>query len=193
MAQQPDANPKRAPKDRILDVVEDLCATVGPHRLQHATVAQTLGIKPPSLYAHFKSMSAIIEAVTLRALVAIEATYDNLDPTLTSIEKLNESQSRQIDLLVKRPGIARLVLLDLSQPGGSETISWQTPEIVRITGIEKQLFESAVAENSLETEDFSLWFGRRLGGLYVALSYQWLRIDTLSAERIADLKRSLTI
>lgn len=182
---------KKNSKDHILDVVERLCAEVGPQRLQHALIAKELGIKPPSLYAHFSSMQAILEAVTRRGLGQILLCYDNVDESLGAMQALNFIQGRQVDLLVQRPGIARLVLLDLSQPGGTEAIGWQTPEIVRITEIELELFQRAVADGDLPDADFFLWFSQRMGALYVSLSYEWLRLGALDPERIEMLKHSL--
>lgn len=182
---------KKNTKDQILDVVEGLCATIGPQRLQHATIAAKLGIKPPSLYAHFPSMQAILEAVTLRALTAILATYEDLNESLSAKSALDLCQSRQVDLLLLRPGIARLVLTDLSQPGGAEAIGWYTTEIVKITTIERGLFERAVADGQIEDCDFFLWFSSRMGALYVSMSYEWLRCGEIGEKRADLLKKVL--
>ncbi|WP_353476857.1 TetR/AcrR family transcriptional regulator (plasmid) [Salipiger sp. H15] len=180
-------------KDHILDVVEQLCAEVGPYRLRHAQVARHLGIKPPSLYAHFPSMNDMLAAATRRALEAIRATYEELGESISPAAALDRSQARQVDLLVARPGIARLVLFDLSQPGGAETVAWDMPEIEQITACEEALFDRAVAAGQIPAQDFPIWFSTRMGALYVGLSYEWLRPEPKDPSRIMMLKKSLQL
>ena len=185
--------PRKNTKEHILNVVEGLCAEVGPQRLQHATVAKELGIKPPSLYAHFPSMQAMLEAVSRRALGEILNCYQGLDESKGPLEALNQVLFKQVDLLVARPGIARLVLFDLSQPGGTDAIGWQTPEIVKITEVEQRFFQDGVAQGDIADRDFFLWFSQRMGALYVSLSYEWLRHGTISEKRVQLLKSSLAL
>ena len=180
-------------KDRIMDVVENLCAQSGPLSLKHTTIAKELGIKPPSLYAHFPSMAAIFTATTKRALKEISITYNSIDGLYSPIEALNLIQSRQIDLLITRPGIARLVLFDLCQPGGMETIDWNTLEIVQITEKERTLFEKAISLKLISEQDFEFWFSTRIGALYIALSYEWLKTSKITPERVLALKKYLQI
>lgn len=134
----------------------------------------------------------IIDAVTRRALKAILDTYENLDEQLSAKEALDICQTRQVDLLISRPGIARLVLMDLSQPGGAETIGWTTPEIVEITRIERDLFDQAVLVGDIQDCDFYFWFSNRMGALYVSLSYELLRNGEISLERSQLLKKALS-
>lgn len=185
--------PRKKSKDHILDVVENLCAEVGPMRVQHAAVAKALGIKPPSLYAHYPSMNAILAAATMRAMRAICETYEGLVEAGNPIDSLNESQSRLVDLLVERPGIARLVLHDFSTPGGAEITNWETPEIIEITQNEKTLFDRAVDQGLIEDLDFSVWYGARMGSVYVGLSYQWLFSRKLDKNRVEALKAALAL
>lgn len=180
-------------KNRIMDVVENICAQSGPLSLKHTIVAKELGIKPPSLYAHFPSISAIFAATTTRALKEIVTTYDAIDDAYSPVEALNIITSRQIDLLIARPGIARLVLCDLCQPSGIETIDWDTLEIVQITKKERMLFEKAISLKLISEQDFEFWFSTRMGALYITLSYEWLRTSTISPERIVALKKHLQI
>ncbi|MGO3455825.1 MAG: TetR/AcrR family transcriptional regulator [Marinomonadaceae bacterium] len=184
---------KKHTKDQILDVVELLCAKIGPYRLKHTTIAKEMNIKPPSLYAHYPSMTAILAATTRRALGEISSTYLDIEEACSPIEALNISQNRQIDLLVARPGIARLVLFDLSQPGGAETVAWDTPEIVQITEKERYLFNLILEQGVVLGDDFELWFSSKMGALYSALSYEWLRSDKITLERINALKCHLKV
>ena len=180
-------------KDRIMDVVENLCTQHGPLSLKHTKVAKELGIKPPSLYAHFPSMAAILTSTIERALKEISITYDNIDHSYSPVEALNIIQSRQIDLLISRPGIARLVLFDLCQPGGIQAINWNTLEIVQITEKERTLFEKSIPLKLIPEQDFEFWFSTRMGALYIALSYEWLKSPQISPERVIALKKYLQI
>lgn len=169
-----------------------MCAEVGPRDVQHSEIAKRLGIKPPSLYAHYTSIDEILAATYKRSLEELLETYRQNNEQISAIEALNQSSSRQVDLLLERPGIARLVLADLSQNGGISIALENSTEIEKITQTEKQLFEEAVQAEDLEPTDFTPWYGSRLGMLYVTLSYEWLSNKTIPQSRADEIKKFLS-
>lgn len=63
---------------QILDVAEVVLEAVGLDRFGIGELARALGIKPPSLYKHFASLTAIEHALISRAFVRIGAAFDDV-------------------------------------------------------------------------------------------------------------------
>ncbi len=180
-------------KEILLDVAEQLCAEVGSQAVRHAEIAKRVGIKPPSIYAHFDSLDDILSAVARRGLLAMLATYDGLPETLSPVEALNLVQNRQIDYLVAHPGFTRLALADLNLPGGTAAVAANLDLIDAIDERERHLFDKAVAMNLIPPDDFSLWLGRRTGAVYVTLSLEWLKGRTITSDRLEQIKTYLSL
>lgn len=184
---------QRVSKELLLDVAEQLCAEVGSQAVRHAEIAKRVGIKPPSIYAHFDSLDDILAAVTRRGLLAMLATYEALPEGLNPVQALNLIQNRQIDYLVAHPGFTRLALADLNLPGGTTAVASNIDLIHAIDNQERQLLERAIAEGQIAPVDFALWVGRRAGAVYVTLSMEWLNHRTISPERLEEIKAYLEL
>lgn len=180
-------------KDRILDVAEALCAEVGPIGVRHSEIAARVGIRPPSIYAHYPSLEAILAAVSRRGLEATRATYAGLEDIDSPVAALNLAQDRQVDLLVAHPGFTRLVLADLSLPGGSTAIEANMDLVEEINAQDRSLFLRAVDQGEVAMVDPDLWLAQRLGSLYVVLSMEWMTQETLTPQRVAEIKGFLHI
>lgn len=184
---------QRVSKELLLDVAEQLCAEVGSQAVRHAEIAKRVGIKPPSIYAHFDSLDDILAAVTRRGLLAMLATYEALPKGLSPVQALNLIQNRQIDYLVAHPGFTRLALADLNLPGGTTAVASNIDLIHAIDNQERQLLERAIAGGAIAPVDFALWVGRRAGAVYVTLSMEWLNHRTISPERLEQIKTYLEL
>lgn len=180
-------------KEILLDVAEQLCAEVGSQAVRHAEIAKRVGIKPPSIYAHFDSLDDILSAVARRGLLAMLATYDGLPEATNPVDALNQVQNRQIDYLVAHPGFTRLALADLNLPGGTAAVASNLDLIDVIDARERQLFDRAIAMGLIPPADFSLWLGRRTGAVYVTLSLEWLNGRTITSGRLEQIKAYLAL
>lgn len=60
-------------RDRILDEAERIIATKGPDGLSLQEVADAVGIRPPSIFSHFRGIPALSEAVYRRVLEGLAA------------------------------------------------------------------------------------------------------------------------
>lgn len=180
-------------REILLDVAEQLCAEVGSQAVKLAEIAKRVGIKPPSIYAHYDCLDDILSAVARRGLLAMLATFDGLPETLSPVEALNLAQNRQIDYLVAHPGFTRLALADLNLPGGTAAVAANLDLIDAIDERERHLFDKAVAMGLIPPDDFSLWLGRRAGAVYVTLSIEWLKGRTITPERLEQIKSYLSL
>ncbi len=180
-------------KNQIINVAEALCAEVGPHEVRHNEVAARVGIKPPSLYAHFDSFESILAAVARRGLEITLETYSDIDDFDSAVEALNVTQARQIDILAAHPGFARLVLADLSLPGGPHAIEANIELVEELKALEHELFDRAVSQGQIEVADFPLWLAQRLGSLYVTMSMEWSTNPVIPSTRLEEIKEFLAI
>jgi AcrR family transcriptional regulator len=72
-------------RDRILEVAEELIALHGMEGFQLKDVAERVGIRPPSIFAHFRSREAVGEAVALHELEQSGHAFDDEDVELVAI------------------------------------------------------------------------------------------------------------
>jgi AcrR family transcriptional regulator len=63
--------PRSDTRERILNVGEDLIAQYGMEGFQLKDVAERIGIRPPSIFAHFAGRDAIAQAIAERMLLRI--------------------------------------------------------------------------------------------------------------------------
>ena len=113
------AGPEPATRDRIVVAAEDLIARHGIEGLQVKEIAARVGIRPPSVFAHFGGRDAIVSAVVERLLRRIEALFDA--PAAGTPEEELRARTRRLALfLVDNPADARILLRDLAQAGAPD-------------------------------------------------------------------------
>jgi AcrR family transcriptional regulator len=100
-------------REKILEAAERLIAAHGAEGLQLKDVADAVGIRPPSIYAHFESRDAICRAVARRLYGGIMAAV-KLDRSHDPMEALLQALDDYVRYLAGRPAHLRLVLRDLA-------------------------------------------------------------------------------
>jgi AcrR family transcriptional regulator len=100
-------------REKILEAAERLIAAHGPEGFQLKDVADAVGIRPPSVYAHFESRDAICRAVAQRLYDGIVAAV-RIDQTRDPMEALLQLLEDYVRYLADRPAHLRLVLRDLA-------------------------------------------------------------------------------
>jgi len=98
-------------REKILEAAERLTATHGAEGFQLKNVADAVGIRSPSVYAHFESRDAICRAVAHRLYDGIMATV-SIDQTRDPMEALLQLLDDYVHYLADRPAHLRLVLRD---------------------------------------------------------------------------------
>ena len=109
-------------REKILAAAEQLIATRGLDGFQLKDVAEAVGIRPPSVYAHFDGREAIAHAVALRFYRALDATL-RIDTLLEvdPIDALRTIVGRATRLFASHPGYLRLVLRDAERSAFPES------------------------------------------------------------------------
>lgn len=100
-------------REKILEAAERLIAARGAEGFQLKDVADAVGIRSPSVYAHFESRDAICRAVAHRLHDGIMAAV-RLDQTRDPMEALLQLLDGYVRYLADRPAHLRLVLRDLA-------------------------------------------------------------------------------
>lgn len=115
---QSTARPRRRnTKERIIDEAETLAAIHGIEHLKLQEVADKIGIKLPSVYAHFSGREDILAAMGARINAAFAGFYV-ARPGETACNTLLRGIKELADFLVGNPAYFRLILRDLSVPLG---------------------------------------------------------------------------
>ncbi|MBI2424914.1 MAG: TetR/AcrR family transcriptional regulator [Candidatus Hydrogenedentes bacterium] len=103
-------------REKILEVAEVLIAKHGVEGFQLKEVAERVGVRPPSIFAHFEGRYAIAEAVSERLLLGIIHQLgedDSGDPEVV----LKRWARDLVSYLASNPAQIRLILRDLAQAG----------------------------------------------------------------------------
>lgn len=123
---------RRSPgtREKILDAAERLIAVHGVEGFQVKDVAEAVGIRPASVYAHFEGRDAIASEVEDRLYACVEREVvperiDEGDPTELLLGMLRD----MIHYYVTHPAHTRLALRDLAQArfpvATPDTPAWQ--------------------------------------------------------------------
>lgn len=106
-------------RDRIVAVAEELIARHGIEGMQVKEIAARVGIRPPSVFAHFAGKDDIVSAVVERMLRRIEALFD-APAEGTPEEELRARTRRLVLFLIDNPADARIVLREWAQAGAPD-------------------------------------------------------------------------
>lgn len=102
-------------RDKILDVAERLIALYGTEGFQLKDVADRVGIRPPSVYAHFDGKQAISREVAFRLYHGIGDRLELEDvESGDPVDLLERIVARAVEYFADHPGHLRLVLRDLA-------------------------------------------------------------------------------
>lgn len=102
-------------QERIVNAAEQLFAerTYEGTTLRH--IAAMVGIKEPSLYAHFTSKSDIYDAVIERALTPISTAVQGWHSQTLSEEQISAIPRRLMEMHLKYPNAAKIIHKEMCQ------------------------------------------------------------------------------
>jgi len=110
----------RTTAQRILDAAEDLFAAHGYSATSLADVADTVGIRTPSLYNHFRNKEALYGAVLDRLIASFSAPLEALSQNDVNYEQVLERLEGIVRQHHANPNLARL-LQHAALSGGPHT------------------------------------------------------------------------
>jgi len=108
---------RRNTKQRIIDEAEALASIHGIEHLKLQDVADKIGIKLPSVYAHFSGREDILAAMSNRIATALNDLYVSREGE-RAVDTLSRSVRELTEFLANNPAYYRLMCRDLSVPMG---------------------------------------------------------------------------
>lgn len=124
--------------ERILDASEMLFAEYGYEGTTLRQIAQKVGIKEPSIYAHFASKEVIYGAVIDRALQPFHAELETWIKTEMTLRDLFEIPRKLLALHSRHPYAARIMHREFCSP--AERISPQVMAWLDQIAMQSQVF-----------------------------------------------------
>ncbi len=119
-----------ATRERILEVAEALIDRRGMEGLRLSDVASEVGIRPPSIFAHFEGRDAIGDAVARRVIEEIAALFARVFASGGGPEALVRRGARAFaGHLHDHPSHARMLLRDLARTRDSAELDLSSPAI----------------------------------------------------------------
>lgn len=113
---------RRNTKEKIIDEAEALAALHGIEHLKLQDVADKIGIKLPSVYAHFSGREDILAAMGARISKGFSQLYV-ARPGESAIETLKRGAQDMLAFLGEHPAYFRLMLRDHSVPLGYDPLN----------------------------------------------------------------------
>ena len=111
-------------REEILDVAEELISRDGFENLMLKEIAERLGIRSPSIFAHYAGREAVVSAVVLRYLRSLNDQFladGQTDPTGALVDGIRHL----IRQWATHPAYVRLCLRDLEYPCGLPEAHWK--------------------------------------------------------------------
>jgi AcrR family transcriptional regulator len=110
-------------RDKILEVAETLIALHGVEGFQLKDVAAAIGIRPPSIFAHFAGREAIVQAVAERMIGGIASALEEIEGEAPD-DTLSRWTRSLVAYLSKNPAHVRLILRDMARVGSPNVASY---------------------------------------------------------------------
>ena len=174
---------RRNTKEKIIDEAESLAALHGIEHLKLQDVADKIGIKLPSVYAHFSGREDILSAMGARISKGISQLYIPRSGE-APIESLKRSAQDLLKFLGEHPAYFRLMLRDHSVPMGYDPLNHRAavnqnfalPGDIRemLNRLQNLIDKSCKEGVHLSAEDFA---GCVHGFMLVRLSWLPTRVD----------------
>lgn len=159
-------------RDRILEVAEELIARHGVAGFELKDVAARVGIRSPSIFAHFKGREDLAEAVARRVGQVIVDQFDieGTDPETV----LRGSIRNLVAHLAANPAHVRILLADLGRHREVNQLSGSAEQVLRAEERVAALLAAGVKAGSFRKVAADAYIAFMLGGILSSLAwYGW--------------------
>lgn len=100
-------------RERILDEAEHIIAVKGPEGFTLQEVAERVGIRPPSVFSHFKGVPSVVEEVYKRVLEGMGAALA-IEESVFTEQAFRQLIRSYVTYLAGNPAHSRLILQQLA-------------------------------------------------------------------------------
>jgi len=122
--------PRSDTRERILNVGEELIAQYGMEGFQLKDVAERIGIRPPSIFAHFAGRDAIAQAIAERMLIRIRdllVAGDEEDPEEVMVRWVRGL----VSYMVANTAHLRIFLRDMAHAGSPGVNEYENADAIQ--------------------------------------------------------------
>ncbi|AEV74128.1 transcriptional regulator [Mycolicibacterium rhodesiae NBB3] len=147
-------------RDEILDATTDLLLQTGHAKdVSIRSVAQRVGVTPPSIYLHFTDKDALLDAVCARY-------FEKLDEEMqaaaaeqpAAIDVLRAQGLAYVRFAVKTPELYRIATMGEGRPGSDVDMMLNTSAFVHIRNtVETLMAEGVLPDNDPTSIALELW------------------------------------
>lgn len=133
-------------RDEILDATTDLLLETGNAKaVSIRSVAQRVGVTPPSIYLHFADKDALLDAVCVRYFEKLDEEMQGLAADAPSaIEVLRAQGLAYIRFAVKTPELYRIATMGEGRPGSDVDMMLNTSAFVHLRNSVETLMAEGV-------------------------------------------------
>jgi len=147
-------------RDEILDATTDLLLETGHAKeVSIRSVAQRVGVTPPSIYLHFTDKDALLDAVCARYFEKLDeemqaAAAGHPEP----IDALRAQGLAYVRFAVKTPELYRIATMGEGRPGSDMDMTLNTSAFVHIRNtVESLMAEGILADSDSTSIALELW------------------------------------
>ncbi len=147
-------------RDEILDATTDLLTETGHAKaVSIRSVAQRVGITPPSIYLHFADKDALLDAVCARYFEALNQVMQQVERDQPSIiDRLRAQGLAYVRFALQNPELYRIATMGEGRPGSDLDVALNSSAFVHMrTSIESLMAEAVYPQGDATTAALELW------------------------------------
>lgn len=159
-------------RERILLVAEELIARYGVDGFELKDVAAKVGIRSPSIFAHFRGREDLAEAVARRVgqIIVDQFNIEGTDPE----KVLRRAVRNLVAHLAANPAHVRILLADLGRHREVNQLSGSAEQVLRAEERVQQLLTAGVQKGVFRKVRADAYISFVLGGILSSLAwYGW--------------------
>ncbi|SEH68665.1 DNA-binding transcriptional regulator, AcrR family [Mycolicibacterium rutilum] len=133
-------------RDEILDATTDLLLETGHAKdVSIRSVAQRVGVTPPSIYLHFADKDALLDAVCARYFEKLDEEMQSVAAGQPStIEVLRAQGLAYVRFAMKTPQLYRIATMGESRPGSDVDVALNSSAFVHLRHTVEQLMAERI-------------------------------------------------
>lgn len=133
-------------RDEILDATTDLLLETGHEKsVSIRSVAQRVGVTPPSIYLHFADKEALLDAVCARYFESLDEVMRNAaDHQPTTIDRLWAQGMAYVRFATQNPELYRIAFMGEPRPGSDVDSALNSSAFVHLCDSVESLMDEGV-------------------------------------------------
>jgi AcrR family transcriptional regulator len=147
-------------REEILDATTDLLLKTGHAKaVSIRSVAQRVGVTPPSIYLHFADKDALLDAVCARYFEALDTVMQQVvDDQPSNIDRLRAQGLAYVRFAMQTPELYRIATMGEGRPGSDVDVAMNSSAFVHMRKtIEALMVEGVYPQSDPTMAALELW------------------------------------